>query len=142
MDAHLAMAGAVILLGLLPRLAPLPPSPAACLHTASSQPAKQEAGCSPGQLVPVTLYPTRSTLGEQKSEQRPCRWCEAFPCHLRLTAAQLRGFCGFLGSELGPQASSQPGNTASTLFPSHQHCPHPPQSLSHEGLRRSPPTSQ
>lgn len=44
----------------------------------------------------VTLYPTQSTLGDQKLEQRSWRRFEAFPHHLCPTTAQLCGFCGSL----------------------------------------------
>ena len=70
------------------------------------QPAQQEAGRGPGQLVPVTLYQTRNRLRDQKSEQSSWRRCEAFPCHLCLTAALLHSFCGFLAQSLAHSGRS------------------------------------
>lgn len=48
----------------------LPPPPPRRLQVCT-QPAQQEAGHGPGQLALVTLYPTRSTLGVEKSDKDP-----------------------------------------------------------------------
>ena len=78
--------------------------------------------------MPMTLYQTRNRLGDQKSEQSSWRRCEAFPCHLCLTAALLHSFCGFLAQSLAESGRSfssafkdgpQPG------LPSHQYLPPP-----------------
>lgn len=85
-------------------------------------------------------------LGGQKLEQRSWRRCEALPCHLCPTTAQLCGFCGLqaqssacwghrrlFGLEEQIPASVPLSAVSSPIHP--KACPH-------EGLRRSPPTSQ
>lgn len=82
-----------------------------------TQPAQQEAGLGPGQLVPVTLYPTQSMLRDQKPEQGSWRRSKAFPPPARLLWVP------------GPERRVLGRRPPLGSVPLSQRPPHPPQSL-------------
>lgn len=99
-----------------------------------TRPAQQEAGRSQGQLLLVTLYLTRSMLGDQKLEQRSWRRYEALPCHLCLTTTWLCDLHGLLAQRYvcgGHGLLPWPGRAVTSLrFPVTSVCPHPPRTMS------------
>ena len=139
MNACLAVGHtAILLLGLAQKAhkSPLPgPAPsacqAACLHIASSQPAQQEAGQSPGQLVLVTLYLTQSMLLTRNWSKEPGGFTR--PSWSTTAGSTASGLLWALGSVLcGLGHRSLLGLTPPTSI-----CPHPPFILSCWRAQRS-----